>query len=130
MSENPTPSHIKLAIVGSRNYTNYPQFSTFIQSTLSLWSITPSNLIEIVSGGAQGADLMAEKWAREHKIPIKIFKPDWNKWGKSAGPLRNQQIIEYATHVIAFPSKDGRGTQDSIARAKRLNRPLCEFTID
>jgi hypothetical protein len=130
MSDTSTLPHIKLAIVGSRNYTNYTQFSTFLQSALSTWSITPHNLVEIVSGGAQGADLMAEKWAREHKIPIKIFKPDWNKWGKSAGPLRNQQIIEYATHVVAFPSKDGRGTQDSISRAKRLNHPLCEFAID
>jgi hypothetical protein len=123
-------SNVKLAIVGSRNYTNYLQFSELIQSALSLWSISEKDITNIVSGGAQGVDLMAEKWALEHNIPIKIFKPDWNLSGKSAGPLRNQQIIENATHVVAFPSKNGRGTQDSISRAKRMHRLLREFPID
>ena len=63
-------------------------------------------------------------------FPIKIFKPDWLKYGKAAGPIRNQQIIEYATHVIAFPSKTGKGTQDSIIRAKKLNRKLIICPID
>lgn len=116
---------MKLAIVGSRNYTDYAQFKTFLQDALKTWP----DVIQVVSGGAQGADAMAERWARENKIPIKIFRADWSQ-GKSAGPIRNQQIIEYATHVIAFPSKTGKGTQDSIVRAKKLKRPLIEIYID
>jgi hypothetical protein len=121
---------MKLAIVGSRNYSNYQQFCQLIDEALAKWLLGVTNVEEVVSGGAQGADLMAERWARERKIPVKIFRPDWNKWGKAAGPMRNQLIIEYATHVVAFPSKDGRGTQDSISRAKKLKRELYEFAID
>lgn len=75
---------IKLAIVGSRNYTNYPQFVNYLESALTYWTITSSDILGIISGGAQGADRMAEKWARENNIPIIIFKPDWTKWGKAA----------------------------------------------
>lgn len=113
-------------IVGSRNYTDYKQFKTFLQDALKTWP----DVIEVVSGGAQGADAMAERWARENNIPIKIFKPDWVKFGKAAGPIRNQQIIEYASHVIAFPSKTGKGTQDSIVRATKLKRELIICPID
>ena len=121
---------MKLAIVGSRNYSNYTQACQQIDIALSQWSKSPSDVTEVVSGGAAGADKMAERWARERGIPVKVFKPDWDKHGKAAGPLRNQSIIEYATHVVAFPSREGRGTQDSISRAKKLNRMLHEFAID
>ena len=118
---------MNVAIVGSRNYTNYDDFKWFVENALQTWDIDD---IQVVSGGAQGADAMAEKWARQNNFPIKIFKPDWLKYGKAAGPIRNQQIIEYATHVIAFPSKTGKGTQDSIMRAKKLKRELIICPID
>jgi len=119
---------MKLAIVGSRNYTNYTQFSQQLDIALEKWGSIPVE--EVISGGASGADSMAARWAWERGIPVRIFQSDWAKWGKAAGPMRNQLIIENATHVVAFPSKDSRGTQDSISRSKKLKRELYEFNID
>lgn len=84
----------------------------------------------VVSGGARGADTMGERWAREHKIPVTIFKPDWKLHGKKAGILRNADIIKEATHVLAFPSKSGRGTQNSIKRARDADMPLLVYYIE
>lgn len=74
---------------------------------------------EVVSGGARGADTLGEKWARSKNIPVTIYKPDWIKHGKAAGPIRNRDIIERATHVLAFPSRKGKGTQHSLSLAEK-----------
>ena len=68
----------------------------------------------IISGGARGADAMAERWAKEHGIPLTVFKADW-KLGTNAGPRRNRDIMKLATHVLAFPSNEGRGTQHALS---------------
>ena len=118
---------MKLAIVGSRNYHNYEEFK---QNILNILTVDNLSIGEIISGGASGADKLAERFAAEYQIPIKVFKPEWKKYGKAAGPLRNQQIIEECTHVIAFPSVQGKGTQDSIRKAQLLGKPIKIIYID
>jgi hypothetical protein len=53
------------------------------------------NIIEIVSGGARGTDTFAERWAKENNILIKIFKANWDMYGKSAGYIRNADMHNY-----------------------------------
>ncbi len=118
---------VKLAIVGSRNYHNYEEFK---QHILNMLIIENLSIEEIISGGAAGADKLAERLAAEYQIPLKVFEPDWKKYGRAAGPLRNQQIIENCTHVIAFPSVQGKGTQDSIRKAQLLGKPIKIIYID
>jgi hypothetical protein len=59
--------------------------------------------LEILSGGAAGPDSYAFEWAMLHDIPVNIFMPDWNKYGKKAGMLRNVEMLqEKPDLVIAF----------------------------
>jgi len=51
-------------------------------------------------------------------------------YGKKAGPMRNKDIIENATHVLAFPSKKGKGTQHSIKLAEDYQKPIEIFWVD
>ncbi len=111
---------IKLAIVGGRDYTNYEHFKTIVNDFVT--EIGVPN--EIISGGAKGVDTMASMWAKEHNIPIIELKPDWNKFGKRAGILRNTDIIDASTHVLALPTSKSIGTHDSINKAKNLNKIL------
>ena len=74
----------------------------------------------IVTGGARGADSLAQYWAHSKGIPVKTYYANWNALGKAAGPIRNQRMID-ESHVddvilVAFPG--GRGTADMIRRAK------------
>ena len=82
-----------------------------------------------MSGGAKGADTLAENWAEEYGIPITIFRPDWKAYGKAAGPIRNTDIVNECTHMIAFPSVKGKGTQDSIKKAKENGKLVEIFYI-
>lgn len=75
---------------------------------------------EVITGGSAGADLEAELWARQRKIPVRVFRADWKQLGKRAGPYRNSQMIEAidpkADVLIVFPG--GAGTQDITGKAQ------------
>jgi len=44
---------------------------------------------KLVSGGAKGADTLAERFAKELGIDCEVFLADWNKHGKAAGFIHN-----------------------------------------
>jgi len=107
---------MKVVVAGSRRITDYNLVCKGIRN--SGFTVT-----EIVSGTCRGADLLGERYAREHNIPVKQFPPDWNKHGKRAGPIRNRQMAEYGDSVIAFLTPDSRGTRSRIAIAEELHLP-------
>ena len=121
---------MKLAIVGSRDFNDYKSCKSAILKTLAEWNINVSEIEYIVSGGAKGADTLAEMFAKEYNIKMIIYNPDWKTLGKAAGILRNTDIVNEATHMIAFPSRFGKGTQDSISKAQIKNIPLKILFID
>ena len=116
---------MSLAIVGSRNFSNYSLLEKKV-----LEFITDKKITTIVSGGAKGADHLAELFARAQNLELHIFLPDWKKYDLLAGPVRNSQIIEISDYLIAFPSRTGRGTQDSIKKAQRKGIPVMIHYID
>lgn len=73
----------------------------------------------IVCGGAQGADNIAYRYALERNIPADVFHARWRIYGKKAGPIRNQKMLDEAKPdlVIAFPG--GRGTNHMVKIARR-----------
>lgn len=72
----------------------------------------------VITGGAPGADSLAERWAKHRGIPLMVMPALWEKLGPSAGPIRNGWMIEFGKPdvVIAFPG--GAGTKNMVARAK------------
>lgn len=110
---------MKLAIVGARDYHDYSSFRSQVE--LFLEGRKP---VLIISGGAPGIDTLAERYAREENIPLQVFPADWEQFGKSAGPRRNTQIVEAATHVLAFPSASSVGTYDTVRKAERADKEL------
>lgn len=112
---------MKLGIIGSRGFNNYD----FLKKETNIFLIENDISINtIISGGAKGADTLGEKYAEEYKIPVKIFYPDWNKYGKKAGYLRNIEIIENSDVVIAFWDGCSPGTKISIDLARNKNKIL------
>jgi hypothetical protein len=104
---------MKIAVVGSRGFNDFEK----LEKELNKYEID-----EIISGGAKGADALSEKYAKKHNIPIKIFKPDWRKYKRGAGLVRNKQIVENADVVIAFWDGASKGTKFTIDYAKKPNK--------
>ena len=82
-------------IVGSRAYDDYETFSKIVDKALSS---KQDQEIVIVSGGAKGADQMAERYAKEHNHHLIVMEADWDNLGKKAGPVRNEQMHRFISH--------------------------------
>jgi hypothetical protein len=115
-----------LGIVGSRYYNDYDNFKVIMDQ----WKQNNIIITEIVSGGADGVDSLAEKYATEYNIPCKVFKANWSKYGRSAGPIRNTEIVKICTHILALPGPDSIGTYDTISKAKKANLIITEIKVD
>ena len=115
---------MRVIIAGSRNYSNYQELVSFCDQVLS-----GTESIEIVSGTARGADSMGEKYANEREYKIARFPADWNKYGKSAGYVRNKEMADYADGLIAFWDGQSKGTLHMINLAKErgLNIRIFNF---
>lgn len=80
----------------------------------------------VIEGDARGADRLAGYWAQKNSVDLLIFRADWDRNGKAAGSIRNQQMLDEGKPdmVVAFPG--GRGTADMIRRAKRTAIPVWQ----
>lgn len=112
---------IKLAIVGSRSFNNYELLKKEINNFISE---NDFSINQIISGGARGADNLGEKYAKELNIETQIFYPDWNKYGKKAGFIRNEDIINNSDVIIAFWDGQSHGTKHDIELANKYKKIL------
>jgi hypothetical protein len=88
------------------------------------------NDIEIVSGTANSADKLGERYANENKYHITRFPADWDKYGKSAGYIRNEEMAKYAEVLIVFGDCKSKGTKHMIDIARRYNLKINVITFD
>ena len=107
---------MKLVIAGGRDFTDY----NMLCRALSTYG-GPEDL-EIVSGGASGADTLGEKYAKEHGIDLKIFPAEWAKYGRAAGPIRNREMAEYCDQALIFWDGKSGGTANMIEQMKQLGK--------
>ena len=107
---------MKVIIAGTRSVNDYK---------LVVQSIERSgfNITEVVSGCATGVDTLGEQWARANNIPIKEMPADWNRFGNSAGPMRNRQMAEYADAAIVIWDGESRGSRNMIENMIRRKKP-------
>ncbi len=120
---------IELAIIGSLKFTDIEIFNNQITEFIIIYGLPTC----IISGGARGADFLGESWAKEHDIPIKIFKPQWGKFKKNrsrAIHASNNNIVYYCTHMLCFPSRNGKGTQDAIKTGETNKKIITIYWID
>lgn len=116
----------RIAIVGSRSFLNY----NFLKEKINDYKDKNSlSNITIVSGGAVGADKLSEQYAKEYNHEMVVFEPKWKEYGKSAGMIRNKEIIKNSDIVIAFWDSKSKGTKNSIDLAKKNKKDLIIFKI-
>ena len=80
---------------------------------------------EVVAGGARGPDDWAHNWAVLNGVPATVVKPDWNRYGRSAGMRRNEAMLDLKPDkVLAFWDGRSRGTKHMIEIARRAGVPV------
>ena len=99
-------------VAGSRSATRADVFAALQQCS---WIGFAS---AFVSGTARGADKFGEEWAEEHGVPIVPLAAEWEKHGRRAGPLRNQEMVNSAEGLVAIWDGHSPGTRSVIDFAK------------
>ena len=108
---------MKVLVCGGRDYNDY--------DTVARWldQFKPTFIIE---GGATGADTLAWKYSKQNNIERLTIEARWDKHGKAAGPIRNQQMIDEGKPDLVVAFKGGTGTADMVRRAKKHNIKVIE----
>ena len=119
------PGKLKIGIEGVRTYDDYETFCEILDEYY-----LEGQIEEIISGGATGADELARWYARDTGLPIREFKADWKRYGRAAGPIRNQFIVEACDLLIAFWDGESRGTKSAIRIAAELGKETRVIRID
>lgn len=114
-----SPDTFFCLVVGSRSFTDYEKMKNKLDKILSNFK-----KVVIVSGGAHGADSLAEKYAEMNNYPCIVFPADWNTFGRSAGYIRNEQMHKFIAKqphrgVVAFWDGQSRGTQQNFQLAEK-----------
>lgn len=108
---------MRLLVTGGREFDR----------TARLWQILDGYLkqhgvegLVIVHGYCpRGADAMADQWARAHGITVERHPAHWTTYGKRAGYIRNQEMVDSRPdECVAFPDPSSVGTWDCIDRAE------------
>lgn len=125
--EKSDPKYEVVLTTGGRKYEDRDRVFDVMDT------IHQSREIDIVINGdcrqyrRRGADHFVRQWAYSRKVPYMSVPADFDRHGKAAGPIRNSQMFNYfdVREVVAFPG--GRGTKDTIEKAKRKGIPVFEI---
>ena len=100
---------IKLIVAGSRKFQDEHVFDQYILAYL-----TEYEDVTIITGMAKGPDRMAYDYAMFHDVPVIEFPANWDLHGRSAGYIRNAEMLKSATHLLAFWDGVSKGTKNMI----------------
>lgn len=113
---------MRVLVTGGRHFNEFDLLKTTLDSVHSRNPISV-----LIHGAASGADTLAGKWASENGIEVTSCPADWKKYGRSAGPIRNREMLELSPDlVVAFPG--GRGTADMVSAAAQKGIEVLEAT--
>lgn len=116
---------MKALICGGRDFSDRQT----MYSTLGIIQTLEGLFSEVIHGGAKGADTIAGNWAEATGLMTTVFPADWERYGKGAGPIRNQQMLDEGQPdlVVAYPTgllSLSRGTRNMVTKAIIERVPL------
>ena len=104
---------MKLLIVGSRSIRNF-----------DLAPYIPDGVEQIISGGANGVDTLAEEYADKKRISKIILRPDYARYGKGAPLKRNEEMVKMADAVLVIWDGVSRGTKYTVDYAEKQGKKV------
>lgn len=109
---------ITICCTGGRNYAHD---ATVYDALEKMLAEDPD--LEVGVGDSTGLDALVRMWCRV-RLPAdswRVYRADWARYGRAAGPLRNEHMLrsEQPSLLLAFPG--GPGTANCCMWARRLH---------
>ena len=113
---------MRVIIAGSR---------TIVDPTILVSAIEASGfeISLVISGRARGPDTLGELWAQANNIPVEFYPAEWEKYGKSAGYVRNDAMPKVADAAIVLWDGKSAGSKNMIELMRRKNKPCHVLTL-
>lgn len=133
-----TSQSVRMIVCGSRHARNRLQVTTALRSVVDRYAY---RVVEVIVGDARGVDEIVRILAEQSHLPVKVFYADWQKLGRSAGPVRNRDMLVYCGKKVAGPSPlsvvvamriegvPSPGTDDTVRRAKQMGFRVHEILL-
>lgn len=109
-------------MAGCRNYNNYDEAKDYIDYCIG--NIKNEHTLIFMSGNCRGADMLGVKYAIEKHYQVEYYPAKWSRYGKSAGPRRNEEMAQICDYVICFWDGKSKGTKSMIEFSKKYNKPI------
>ena len=109
----------RLVVAGSRDFNNYDMLCSALDEVIG--ELKAEYNVTIVSGTANGADKLGEKYAEKHGLKIERHPANWGRYGRGAGPIRNAEMVKSSDGVIVFWNGESTGAKNIIDCAKAEN---------
>lgn len=125
---------IDLVVVGSSRFYDF----SVVEEALENWCETEAHPDLVITGGASGVDYLAERWADNNNVNHAVFNEEWGAprpgledSGRDEAPTSlTHQLLDAATHIIAFPSPTSKWTRIVIDMAEEKGIPVTIVEVD
>jgi hypothetical protein len=130
---------VRILVTGGRDHENYEQVRDVLEGVIcefglmydDVYQMPESTKFTIIHGGATGADTHADNWCTVNWLQpevYKVTKEDWNRLGRAAGMIRNQEMLDTGIDlVLAFPTKKSKGTWGMVNIARKAGVEVRVF---
>lgn len=119
----------RMIVAGGRDYSNQNIVNYYINRVKDVCDSRGLNLV-IVCGMATGADTLGRNYAISNGLEVLEFPADWNKYGKSAGYVRNKEMGDVADSAIVFWDGRSKGSKLMIDIMHELKKPVVAISYD
>jgi hypothetical protein len=117
---------MRILVTGDREWTDEARVEELLTDTLFEGDT-------LIHGAARGADTLAGEVAKRFGNEIEAYPADWKTYGKAAGVLRNQQMLDTGVDLcLAFHNdlRHSKGTKDMVKRCTKAGIPTLVVTKD
>ena len=111
---------MKIIVAGGRDFYNLDVIDKVLTENVKEED-------SIISGDANGADMLGVSWAALNSVPVYHFPANWGKNGRAAGYIRNAEMAKVGDALIAFWNGKSKGTKHMIETMKKLGKPYKVF---
>lgn len=116
---------LKVIISGGRNFDDYGLLCRSCDFILKA-----VDDVSILTGGATGADALGVKYSEDRGIEYDVEEAEWEKYRRSAGPIRNNKMAQMGDALIAFWDGKSPGTKNMIETMIRMGKPVRVVRLD
>lgn len=126
--ETTVPDPFRVLITGSRTWRDEQTIRNALAAVV--FQHDPANVTIVHGACPTGADAIADRIATDwgSGLTVERHPADWERYGRRAGPLRNQHMVDLGADLcLAFQVNGSRGTADCIRRAERAGIPVRRY---